>query len=270
MNSSQLRLPRTAAVVIGCLVAICSSPTFAQDAARAAEMNRLNEEGFLEFRAGRFAEAAQRFRAAHEAVPDPNLRKNEAIAWFKAGRCDEAMPAANSFLIAADTAEPDRLEARSILANCRVEMAREAFVTENWKLAASLLDEAESMQPDDYAMDQIAIARVELVERKSSPRPQTTAKPSPAGWIMVASGAAIVGGTLAYWLLTIPDRDASRNLSPMHPDYDAVSRRARTSRWLVPVGVIGGAALAGVGVYLVVAGEDRSTKQATAGLWYRW
>lgn len=142
-------------------VALWCLPAAAQTG-DADEMNRLNDEGFVEFRAGRYAEAAGRFREAYAAYPDPNLRKNEAVAWFKAGACDQAMPAANGFLIAPDTSDSDRLEARSILANCRVEMARKAFETQSWELATSLLDEAESLEPDRYAQDQIAIARVEM------------------------------------------------------------------------------------------------------------
>lgn len=236
-----------------------------------AEMNRLNEEGFVEFRAGRYAEAARRFNAAYQAFPDPNLRKNEAVAWFKAGMCDSAMPAANAFLIAPDTSEGDRLEARSIVANCRVELARGAMGSNNWKVAESLLDEAESLEPDQYARDQIAIARVEMAERKkSSGGSGSSGGAGPVGWAMVAAGAAVVGGTFVYWLLTIPDRDDSRNLSPMNPNYDRAARRARTSRWLVPLGLIGGASITGIGVYLVVSGGEKSKPTATAGLTYRW
>ncbi len=273
------RIPHSRWAVVAaivCLTTLGAGPVAAQQG-DSAEMSRLNDEGFQEFRAGRFAEAARRFRAAYAAFPDPNLRKNEAVAWFKAGNCGEAMPAANTFLIAPATSDSDRLEARSILANCRVEMARGAFETGSWKLAESLLDEAESLQPDQYALDQIGIARVELSERKSSPSGASTGRRAgPVGWIMVASGAAVVGGTLVYWLLTIPDRDMSRNISPMDPAFDAATRRARTSRWLVPIGIIGGATLTGIGLYLVLsggggdAGHGGSNSTAMAGLWYRW
>lgn len=250
------------------LLTLCaSSHAFAQE--DAATMNRLNEEGFIEFRAGRYQEAAARFRAAYEAFPDPNLRKNEAVAWFKAGQCDQAIPAANSFLMAAEAGDADRLEARSILANCRVEMARAAIKSENLDLAETLLDEAESLEPDQYAKDQVAIARVELSERRSGHRGQAGARPSVAGWVLVASGAAVVGGTLAYWGLSASDRKVSED--PLHPDHERASKRARTSRWLVPVGLVGGGVFTGIGIYLVLAGSGQDgSGGASAGMTYRW
>ena len=253
--------------MIVCALLVSLAPTVAFAQQNEAEMNRLNEEGFREFQAGRFAVAAARFRQAYEAFPEPNLRKNEAIAWFKAGQCDEAIPAANAFLIAPDTSEPDRLEARSIVANCKVEMAREATSAESWGLAERLLDEAESLEPDQYARDQIAMARVDLAaQRQAEP-----SKTSPVGWVLVGTGAAVVGGSVAYWLLTIPDRKESNTISPSDPDYDTVVARAKTSRWLVPVGLASGAAMTGIGIYLVVGGNSSGKPtDATAGLVYRW
>lgn len=253
-------------VAAAMLVATMPAVAFAQ-AGDEATMNRLNEEGFQEFRAGRFAVAAQKFREAYAASPSPNLRKNEAVAWFKAEKCDEAIPAANAFLIAPRTSEPDRLEARSIIANCKVEMAREAINSDSYSLATRLLDEAESLEPDQYARDQIAMARVDLAAHQSSSPKQT----SPVGWVLVGTGAAMLGGSLVYWALTIPDRKKSNELSPSDPEYDSVSKRASTSRWLVPVTLAGGAAMAGIGIYLVVGstGKD-SGKTAMAGFTYRW
>ena len=259
-------------------LALLPMEAFAQEAPSeeaTAEMNRLNEEGFIEFRAGRYLEAAQRFRKAHEAVADPYLRKNEAVAWFKAGRCDEANTAANAFLIASDTSEDDRREARSIIANCRVEMAREAFSTRNWALAETLLDEAESLEPDQYALDQIAIARVELAELRKRPpgaQPGGAGAARTAGWIMVGTGAAVLVGTMIYWLTTIDDRKDSNELPMDDPNYESARSRANTSRWLVPVGLVAGAALGGLGVYFVVSGGSagKSAPTVTANLHFRF
>lgn len=233
-------------------------------------MSRLNEEGFAEFQAGRYAAAAQRFREAYEAMADPNLRKNEAIAWFKAGRCNEAVPAANAFLISGAAHDADALEARSVVANCKVEMARDAIRAQSWPLASQLLDEAESLEPDQYARDQIALARVDLAQKRQVDERQ----PSVLGWALVGGGAAIIGGTLVYWLLTIPDRRESETIPMSDPDYEAISKRARTSRWLVPVALAGGAGLTGLGVYLVLSPPskkpDSRPTTAAVGLSYRW
>lgn len=231
-------------------------------------MNALNEEGFREFKAGRYATAALRFQEAYEASPDPNLRKNEAIAWFKAGRCDEAIPAANAFLIAGSANEADALEARSIVANCKVEMARDAIRAHSWSLAGQLLNEAESLQPDQYASDQIALARVDLAQR----RQVEERGPSVLGWVFVGTGAAIIGGTFVYWALTIPDRAAV----PTDPGFDRSMKRARTSRWLVPTAFAVGGALTGTGIYLVLrpgsgdGGGGSSPATAALGVRYRW
>jgi tetratricopeptide (TPR) repeat protein len=247
---------------------LVGSDAFAQN--DRAAMNRLNDEGFREFQAGRFANAAQKFRQAYDAFPDPNLRKNEAIAWFKAGRCNEALPAANAFLISEGTSEPDRLEARSVVANCKVEMAQNAIAAESWSLAEQLLDDAESLEPDDYARDQIALTRVDLAKA----RKQEARTPSPLGWILVGSGAAVVGGALVYWLVTIPDRRESETIATNDPDFDRVQARANTSRWLVPVALAAGGATTAVGIYLVLSpggtGDDDAAPTALLGLRGRW
>ncbi len=231
-------------------------------------MTRLNAQGFEEFQAGRFAAAANRFREAYEAKPDPNLRKNEAIAWFKAGRCKEAVPAANAYLIAGPSVDSEAMEARSIVANCKVEMARDAIRARSWALADQLLDEADSLQPDQYAQDQVRQARLELATAQSeAPR-----EVSVLGWVFVGTGAAIVGGTIVYWLLTIPDRRDSEQLPMTDPRWESVRKRARTSRWLVPVALAGGAALAGTGIYMVLNPATNREAGATAilGLRHRW
>lgn len=241
-----------------------ATDAFAQDDRE--EMNRLNDDGFREFQAGRFANAAQRFRQAYDAFPDPNLRKNEAIAWFKAGKCNEALPAANAFLISDDTSEPDRLEARSVVANCKVEMAHKAIETQSWSLAEQLLDDAESLEPDPYARDQIALTRVDLAKA----RKQSAQRPSPVGWVLVGTGAAIVGGAIVYWLVTIPDRRESETIPTNDPDYDRVQGRARASRWLVPVSLAVGGAATAVGLYVVLTpGSPDDAKPTTAGLGLR-
>lgn len=254
------------AILVAATGSLYPSVVFADE----AQMNRLNEMGFEDFKAGRYAAAARLFRSAYEAFPDPNLRKNEAVAWFKAGKCDEAVAAANAFLIAPDTGESDRLEARSIIANCKVEMARDAVRSDSWTLAKQLLDEASSLEPDQYARDQIAIARVELAAK----RKEEVSRPNPAGWVLVGTGAAVLGGTMVYWLLTIPDRKNSEMLSPSDPEFDATIKRARTSRWLVPAAFAGGAALTGVGIYLVLQGgktsDDSRDSTALLGVTYRW
>lgn len=231
-------------------------------------MNQLNEQGFMEFQAGRYAAAAQSFRDAYAEVPDPNLRKNEAVAWFKAGRCQEAVPAANAFLIAASGSQEDAVEARSIVANCKVEMARSAIAAGSLSLAERLLVEAESLEPDQYARDQIGLAHVEL----ATARQQDGGGPSLLGWALVGTGAAIIGGTIVYWLLTIPDRRDSNELPITHPNFDRVNRRARTSRWLVPAALAAGTALTGLGVYLVLTPRRSTADDATAhlGVRYHW
>lgn len=255
----------TPVVALLCCAALHSDAAAAQgnDGTRAKtgnaeEMSRLNEEGFAEFRAGRYEAAADLFRQAYEAMPDPGLQKNEAVAWFKAGQCDRAMPVANAFLISPHPSAADRLEARSIVANCRVEMARAAIDAGNFTIAETLLADAESLQPDSYAVDQIAIARVQLAQAKTEtapvdpPNEQSPASPNTGrtvGWVLVGVGSSLAAAGATYWLVT-----HDRRSSP---------------QWVGPVGLASGAAIAGVGVYLVLANR---ANQATpvAGVTYRW
>jgi tetratricopeptide (TPR) repeat protein len=71
-----------ASMLVGGLAVHAAQPAFAQDnKARAAALDVQARKAFAE---GSFADAAQHFRDAYEAVPHPSTKYNEGMAWDKA------------------------------------------------------------------------------------------------------------------------------------------------------------------------------------------
>lgn len=260
-------ITRPLGVVAWLLLVVFLAPSTAWAETAAERMERLNTKGVEAFQEGRFNDAARYFRQANDAQPDPNLRKNEAVAWFKAGNCDEAVPAANAFLIARDTHAEDEREARSIIANCKVGMARKAMKMGSFELADQLLVEAESLDPDDYARDQITMARVDLEAAK---RGEGERSGSPAtravGWSLIGIGAA---GAVAGVITHVGAIRAGNELDEGRVDparRTQLETRVARSRWLVPVLYGVGLGSAGVGLYLVLRGAERNETSVAIGL----
>lgn len=233
-------------------------PVLAQEDVRDRSLE-LNEAGFEAFEQGRFDDAAGLFSRAYDLVPDPALRKNEAVAWFKAKRCDAAISAANKLLLLEDAPEPDRAEVRTIIANCKVEFARDALETGSIGVAREFLAEAEALASDQHVVDQIKVVRLEIARRENvdeavddpAPKPETTVtqrKSAPArpGWkdapawqwsVLGAGGAMAIGGLVLHAVaLGWQSRFLEMARSGGDPaEFDALRRRVHTARVAVPV-----------------------------------
>lgn len=165
-----------------------------EDATR--RMLLLNEQGFEAFEIEDYLEAARSFEAAHLLVADPILRKNAAIAWFKAERCSEAREAAVFFLLAEGTARQDRLEARSVLAHCRLNDAAAALELGDTARAAQIVTWAEALQTDEQVQQRLGELREVLAQTRSMP---ATATPV-LGWTLIGMGAAVLASSAALHL----------------------------------------------------------------------
>lgn len=266
---------RAVSLLILVVIFLCPPVAFAQDARE--QMLKLNEEGFEAFSDGRFVDAAEAFRAAHEALPEPALRKNESIAWFKAERCPDAVTAAHSFLLEEDTSPEDRVEVRSVLANCKVEFARMALDADSFSLATALLDEAESLQPDDYARDRVEIVRAEVSRRQlESGVPDETPVSSrgsgstfeTVAWILTGTGGAILVGAFAYHMVSLARQSELRAMSEDGGNrrrFSELQDAIGTSRWLIPTLYGLGAVSLGTGVTMTWIARRSEGHESASG-----
>ena len=276
-GSIEMPSRRLAAFLSACLVVLISSIAWADDREKMLE---LNEAGFEAFSEERYVDAAEAFEAAYEASPDAVLRKNEAIAWFKAGRCDEALTAANAFLLVEGTPVEDKKEARSVVANCKVELARQALDAGSFSLAETLLAEAESLEPDDYARDQIGMVRVEIAKAKSAAEDEDEVLTQEdegmsdetfrtIGWILAGSGAFLTVTAFAYHMVTLSNQSELEDLSREGGDrkrFNDLQDSIGTARWAVPTLYVLGLGSGGAGATMLLISSPAKRGEAAREL----
>lgn len=243
----------------------------------------LNERGFAAFDEGRYDDAARAFAEAWTYSHDETLRKNESLAWFRAGECDPAVEAGNKFLLVEGISDADRTDIHSVIANCKAEFAQRAIDAGDLDLAETMLNEADTLQPDQVARDRVAAARVDLAaarraaeEAKPPPEPtiRTVYVPEPAaaeapilGYSLIGAGGAVIVGTLVYHLVALgwqskffQMRDG--DIGGDQAEFDSLRKRVHLARVLVPVGYTIGALGAGAGVTLAFIVDSPSRSEA--------
>lgn len=262
-----LNAVRTRRYLSACLVTaavmLFAGEVFAESA------DELNEQALAAFEQHRFVEAAQLFARAYRGDPDPTFRKSEAIAWFKADRCDEAINAANAFLHEVKDGR-DTSEAQAVVANCKTTMAESAIDARSFALAEKLLFEADQIAPDGFTRDRITATRVTLANARTAaragnepapepiaPPPVVQARPSAApGWVAIGAGAsAVIAGAIWHTVTltsTVPRLKTEANGGD--PDvHQRLSRQVSTARSMVWVLYGLGAAGIGIGGWYVIS-----------------
>lgn len=273
-------MPRWIPVILICSLA---SPALAQSKAERKQVKVLNEEGIEAFESGDFARAAQKFQEAWKIKPDPTLRKNEAIAWFKAKNCKNASEAATSFLGSDANSPEDVAEVNTILANCRVEYARQAMAYKDYELARTFLSQAEYLATLDVTKENISQARLELAKLESQTSPvvqaptdlphEETPRDAPI-WPYVAAGtgAAILATAIIYHIVSVTSTASEyEDVAKAGNDrarYDELASSLDTARWLVPTLYVVGAATTGVGAYFLMGHgtETQASAPVSAGI----
>ncbi len=218
-----------------------------------------NDAGVAAFQGGDFVGAAENFGRAYAADADPIFRKSEAVAWFKAERCDEAITAANAFLLQWRGAAEETDEAASVVANCKVTLANSATEAESYDLAERLLFEADAIARDQYTRDRISAARVELATRRAAvkdvvvaPPPQPPPRSIVPAIATISVGGALVATAAVLHIVTLTStvgrlKDAQTGAENEHA---RIARSVDTARILVPTLYAAGGAVLGVGVWL--------------------
>ena len=254
---------------------------------RNAQGIELNEKGVQAFEAGRYAEAADAFRNAYDILGDPAIRKNEALAWFKAENCDEAVAAANKFLLLDATLPEDRNEMSTVIANCKVTIAAKAVEAGELDVANRLLAEAEQLEPDAYVRDQIKLVRIEIAKREgaqtggstttdTASAAQTTVESQAdieeprtpiLGYALLGAGGAMVVAGAIYHAIALGWQAEFLRMTTEGGDparFESLRGRVQTARFLVPVLYGLGIASAGTGIALMMMYEPADTTVANA------
>ncbi len=166
---------------------VVSTPAYAQE----STVRELNARGLEAFGEGRFSDAAESFDRAYALEPRPELLKNEAVAWYKAERCEEAVEAAHQYLGAPELAPADRDEISALLNACKVKLAGEAIEAGSLSLAERLLDEVEASSPDAVLADRAARVRIELARarKEQGTRTNDTSDASDVGAVAMDASA---------------------------------------------------------------------------------
>lgn len=262
--------PRFAARWAVLAVLACSAPAFAQDVVK------LNEEGIVAFSEGRFEEAAQKFNQAYAIKPEAPLKKNEALAWFKANKCSEALAAAKEYLALNAGDEVSTREAQTVAVRCYIERAEAELAAGNFDLVTTAVADARANSPAPE--DEATLVRIEAdanAKREAAEAERLAAQAAAAkaaeeaaraerdaqrggsartlGLALTAGGGAIVLGTLVYHIALatgaapkFKDAAAAGN----REDYDRLGKRLETGNWLIPTLYTVGLATSGLGVFL--------------------
>lgn len=185
-----------------------SAPAFAEN--RDA-MVKMSQEAAKLFQEGKFEQAAKRFNDASKESWEPILVKNEMIAWYKAGRCEDAIKAANTYLDRTKSdqiVEQDLQDSHVILFDCHIKAATASLDKGYIDLAEGSIAEATKYTPKEDASassrlaginDRLDKKRAELANKgkegnNPGPKdPQDPIEPKPEEGI---SGQAIAGYSL--------------------------------------------------------------------------
>ena len=245
----------------------------------AQSVNELNQAGVEAFSTGNFEEAAQKFQAAYAIEPTPSVKKNEALAWFKAQKCVQARQAASEYLALPQTEELSVKESQTIIVRCTILDAESKIAAGGLDEASALLTDAKSKNPSEEDTAKIAELEGQIAQKKSELAEQEKARQAAdaeaarkraaaqqaqqdeqkdrrmrmVGLSIASTGAAILVGTLVYHLALATGTSSKFKDAAETGDratYDKLGKRLETGNWLAPVLYTVGAATAGVGGFL--------------------
>lgn len=208
------------------LVMASSSSALAQDDSR-GQMLALTQEGSAAFQEERFEDAALKFERAYEAYPDENLLKNAMVAWFKAGKCDRAIPSGERYIQVGKKVTPqDRSDVKTVLMECELKTAQGKLEFGKLDEAEDALDRAQASGPDEAFAPRIAALRQRIaakreelapdaapVERSVAVRPAAGEDDSVdwipvAGYASLGTGVVLLGAWVPYFISVKSQNDA--------------------------------------------------------------
>lgn len=253
---------------------VCWASTAAADEEMARErMLQLSDEATQAVLDGQFEEGAFKFRQAYDTFPDPVLLKNEMVAWFRAGNCMGALPAASAYLQSPDMTESDRLDVHKVQFTCLTLLTDDALQGGHYDEAQLLIADLNALTLSAEERQQSAELQARLDELRPSEVEDPGPEPAPKefsidqtmiGWALTGTGSAIVVGALLYHIKILGEQselreaDSMESFLALQEKYDKPHNRARI---VVPTLYVLGAAALGTGVYFLINEEKSSDKK---------
>lgn len=209
----------TTCLLVGTL--LWSSSAFAQNDPEL--MKKHVDEALTAFNAGEFAKAAESFRRAFEAYPDINLKKNEMVAWFKAGHCNDAIEAGKRFDASKNSDERDKRDFKNVKVRCDIKKANAQIDLGNLEGAEAALVDAESKHGEVEVEDTQKIAdareRIDALKKKDDvPEPDTKIVYKKPAWVLITGISLAVVGAGAIASTPIYTSIANKRLETVDDD----------------------------------------------------
>ncbi|WP_230467639.1 hypothetical protein [Lujinxingia vulgaris] len=269
---------RAAALALGwSLVMAASAPAWAQEGDAYQEMLRLSAEAQEQYDAGQLGEAADTYREAYAAYPQPILLKNEMIARYLLEECERSVELAQGFEASGEATAEDELDIAAVYADCslvlaeasleagELEAAREQLKLGEAHWDASLAVEGEALferlgkaqaerDAEDEAQSAAASAAIEA--------PPRVGGPPVGGWALTAGGVVGLVGASAWYLSSRGKFEELQEVAADGRDrarYEELSASVSTARWGVPtLYALSGVATVGGILWVVMQSGDEA------------
>lgn len=243
-------------------------------------MLELSNAGAESVADGQFEIGAIQFRQAYEHYADPVLLNNEMIAWYRAEDCHNALEPAERlreiFDEQGDELESDdRRNVRTVMVECRLNLAEEALGEDHPILADYQLERLGDAQLEDDERDRYQQLRDALPDHiatdASSDQPPPSAQPASGsahlGWAQVTAGIAVAGLGLSMHTVALNRQSQLRELSEQDSELfeqrqDEWAGFQNTARWAVPALYVVGAAAIGSGTFFLL--RDDTDEEAVS------
>ncbi|RVU43565.1 hypothetical protein EA187_12115 [Lujinxingia sediminis] len=276
---SQTKL-RIAALALGwSLVMVSSTTAWAQEGDAHQEMLRLSAEAQEQYDAGQLQEAADTYREAYAAYPQPILLKNEMIARYLIEDCDRSMELAQGFEASGEATAEDELDLAAVYADCSLVLASASLEAGELEEARQQLTLGESHWDEELAGEGEALwERLGRAQTEREAQAQSLAASSAAssaieappevggapvgGWVLTAGGVVGIVGASAWYLSSRGDVEELQEVAAEGIDrarYEELSDSVATARWGVPtLYALSGLATVGGILWVVMQSSDEA------------
>lgn len=269
---------RIAALALGWVLVMASSTSvWAQEGDAYQEMLRLSAEAQEQYDAGQLKEAADTYREAYAAYPQPILLKNEMIARYLLEDCERSVELAQGFEASGEATAEDELDIAAVYADCSLVLAEASLEAGELEAARGQLKMGEAHWDASLAVEGEALwerlgkAQAELeaeAEGQSAAAsaaievPPRVGGPPVGGWALTASGVVGLVGASAWYLSSRSDFEELEQVAAEGTDrarYDELSSSVSTARWGVPtLYAVSGVATVGGILWVVMQSSDEA------------
>jgi tetratricopeptide (TPR) repeat protein len=230
----------------------------APDVSADSEFSKLVNQGLDQYQATRFEDAITSFKAALAIKPDPKLLYNIARSYEKLGKIDESIDHYQKFVDAPGSTAQDRAKALEQIKALRAEKSAREAVRAEREPAASL--NAGGGEPGTGRAMEGSVRSTAPVRTE---RPRRQGGSHAIDYALIGVGAAGIGAGVVFGVLALGEKssyDSAITVADKNAHRDAGSRDALIS----DVAVVGGVALAALGVVLLLASDGDDDAVAVA------